>query len=223
MTGSKKEVPITLTERDVRLILDGKKTQARRIISATREFYDTNEVIELDEARGIAKASYRGLRAKSEPPVTIVSPFGGVGTTLWGRETHYIGGWENPPWGGLPFAREPGGRRMAFYREGFDRSAPSMWRSATSMPRWASRILLTVEDLRIERLQSITETDAMAEGCTPPFTPGGANLPYTCEFATQWDKASRRNNSALFGSGSWSENPWVWRISFRLNQPGEQT
>jgi hypothetical protein len=87
------------------------------------------------------------------------------------------------------------------------------------MPRWASRITLRITDIRVERLQNISEEDAKAEGCESPLT--GAEAPAAgpgvfladerTSFAILWNKIN--------GPGAWDENPWVWAISFERLMP----
>ena len=80
------------------------------------------------------------------------------------------------------------------------------------MPRWASRITLEITSVRVERLQDISEADALAEGVTDDGSlvtdlagndRGGA----FAAFATLWE--------VINGAGSWDDNPWVWAIEFR--------
>jgi hypothetical protein len=75
------------------------------------------------------------------------------------------------------------------------------------MPRWASRILLEITDIRVERLQDISEDDALAEG-----------IDYTCQQALPSDVFSGLWES-INGSGSWNANPWVWVIEFKRITP----
>lgn len=97
------------------------------------------------------------------------------------------------------------------------------WRPSIHMPRWASRITLEVTDVRLERLQDISEEDAKAEGvatrclaepdespeCSVGFrNPDGFALD---NFRSLWD--------AINGAESWDANPWVWVVSFRRLQP----
>jgi hypothetical protein len=95
------------------------------------------------------------------------------------------------------------------------------------MPRWASRITLAVESIRVERLHDITEEDAKAEGCdavgdwsaAPPGEDGlgfVAPLRYRAGFRVLWDSISGRRPGC-----SWADNPWVWRVQFRRETPGE--
>ena len=84
------------------------------------------------------------------------------------------------------------------------------WRPSIHMPRWASRITLEVTDVKVERLQDISEADAIAEG-----TPGGHgaipgytyNATPTEHYKLLWE--------SINGPGSWEANPWVWCVSFR--------
>lgn len=89
------------------------------------------------------------------------------------------------------------------------------WRPSIHMPRWASRLTLIVEEPRIERLQEITEADAIAEGapCLAVDEDGKffADVPgatHRCGFAGLWDH--------LNGAGAWDENPEVVALKFRV-------
>jgi hypothetical protein len=80
------------------------------------------------------------------------------------------------------------------------------------MPRWASRILLEITAVRVERLQDISEADAQAEGA--PFELGelerlilGAKAKYRSGFCRLWQ--------SINGPGSWDANPWVWVVEFK--------
>ena len=87
------------------------------------------------------------------------------------------------------------------------------WTPSIFMPRWASRITLEITEVRVERVQDISEKDAIAEGinCQEPF-----KVPYRCQYvATEqlrysfiWDSINGKNFP-------WIANPWVWAISFR--------
>ncbi len=90
------------------------------------------------------------------------------------------------------------------------------WRSPIHMPRWASRLTLTVTEIRVQRLQDISEADAIAEGLRP----------VTCAGQRMWDPgpphghfghpqvAYRMIWEDIHGPGSWAANPWVAAISF---------
>ena len=77
------------------------------------------------------------------------------------------------------------------------------------MPRWASRIILEITDMRMERVQDISEEDARAEGTQEPSVAtliGGGDVTERRVFLRLWDKIN--------GSESWNNNVWVWVISF---------
>ena len=89
-----------------------------------------------------------------------------------------------------------------------------------NMPRWASRILLEITDVRVERLNSISQEDAQAEGLeltgwrptySDPDSGGEVMTPYD-NFAELW--------SSIYGEKSWKANPWVWAISFKRVEGG---
>ena len=91
------------------------------------------------------------------------------------------------------------------------------------MPRWASRFSLEITEVRIERVQDISEDDARAEGCDPcPHVRGGSGLmpggcpchiegrPYACSYAQGWDELNGHRKGA-----TWEFNPYCWVIAFR--------
>ena len=97
------------------------------------------------------------------------------------------------------------------------------WRPSIHMPRWASRITLEITDIRVERLQEISEDDAKAEGVEPWVIGDGwreYGLPPDVEAAGTHPLRSARDSFAslwesINGPGSWKANPWVWVIEFR--------
>jgi hypothetical protein len=91
------------------------------------------------------------------------------------------------------------------------------WRPSIFMPRWASRITLELVDVRVERLQDITEEDAIREGVDPwPFNPDqplttgerAGDSPYRSGYALLWDEINEDR-------ATWKSNPYVWREEFR--------
>ncbi len=90
--------------------------------------------------------------------------------------------------------------------------SPCRWRPSIHMPRWASRILLEITGVRVERLQDISEADAKAEGVTLP--------PSTCNmYDGIWRDGYRDLWESINGHGSWDANPWVWVIEFKRIEP----
>jgi hypothetical protein len=129
--------------------------------------------------------------------------YGIPGDRLWVREAFYIIG---------EFPGKTPGTRWTHYRadssNNFD-NAPSWtgpWKPSIFMPRWASRILLEITNVRVERLQEITRKDAIAEGCEER-SEDGAWLGPEVAFCRLWE--------SINGPGSWEANPWVWCVSFR--------
>ena len=187
-----KERPILFSGPMVRAILAGTKTQTRRVVKPQ------TAILTDATARSI------GIQppARENPPV-IPCPYGAPGDLLWVRETHAI-----VPASAYRCSREedgspvphrvsPDGEEWAVYRAGWSRSDPHRWRPSIHMPRWASRLTLRVTDVRVERLQAISEADARAEGVAS-----------VAEYAALWD--------AINGAGSWAANPWVWAIGFEV-------
>jgi hypothetical protein len=92
-----------------------------------------------------------------------------------------------------------------------------LWRPAIHMPRAASRITLEITGVRVERLQDISEDDALAEGCSSTAIVHEDGEDYTGHYASEeyqvlWE--------SINGPGSWDANPWVWVVEFkRLEQP----
>lgn len=160
-------------------------------------------------------------------------PYGQPGDRLWVRETFYCDNAFYPDGVGVNCRwREVDGKRVAipideqraemlaedmYYRADGDpefegAEGPTPWRPSIHMPRWASRILLEVTEVRVERLQDISEADALAEGVAEfargALSPEGqAHLSPSEQFRYLWESVN--------GPGSWDANPWVWCVSFR--------
>lgn len=214
--------PIIFNGAMVRALLTGTKTQTRRIVKITAVMGNKvaiespdEKLIELEDGefrRGICH--YESTSALSGP---YRLPYA-VGDRLWVRENilqtlggytdqsgEYISQWsrerveycaDDPP----PKKRHLHPNR---YNSPYMASRPSI-----HMPRLASRLTLTVTDVRVQRLQEISRGDAMDEGC--PF----ANL-QGCRnprdwFADLWE--------SLHGAGSWDANPWIVAVTFTVER-----
>lgn len=203
----------------VRAILDGRKTQTRRIVKGTdgavkfcKEWDINGEEIFVV----LGEKDHTGMN----PVLGAIScPFGAVGDRIWVRETWAEAGASAPD--------------LKLYRANYPEHVPSIyenvppaeeihWTPSIHMPRWASRILLEITDVRVERLNAISEEDARAEGiidggclnCGEPEPCGCANPEpdATDAFAYLWQ--------SIYGQENWNANPWVWVISFKRVEGG---
>jgi hypothetical protein len=75
------------------------------------------------------------------------------------------------------------------------------------MPRWACRTVVELTDVRVERVQEISEDDAKAEGCKPHYPSGVDGRIYRRPFECIWE--------SINGKDSWELNPWVWVLEFK--------
>lgn len=218
-----KERPILFSGAMVRAILSGAKTQTRRIapIQSLDIFEHDGGLVTWNVrfTKPIGKSrtigSYSGGFATPDKARQIVAaefcPYGQPGDRLWVREAWSIDPHPGPNYsGGL---RSPDGGEV-MYRATDGWHGP--WRPSIHMPRWASRLTLEITGVRVERLQAISEADAIAEGVTAVssggvtlFTTTGVNCFQTAKdaYAALWE--------SINGPGSWDANPWVWVVEFR--------
>lgn len=190
-----RETPIIFNTPMVRAVLSGLKTQTRRPVS--QKVLDTYEEC-LDWARSVSPRDVSTSIMSELEAYTKASryKFGDVGDRLWVRETFIY-----PDAGYLPTTYKADDESYA------DRWGLK-WKPSIHMPRYFSRINLEITSLRAERLCSITEQDAKAEGVDPSIVGDLYNdLKYRAGFETQWD--------LIYGQGNFSENPWVWVIEFK--------
>jgi len=212
-----KERPILFSVADVRAILEGRKTQTRRLVppvwtvedikppwwwTKARLVHRPTCIRELCEQVDDSELACYGFEFTNKHAPR--SPFGSPGDRLWVRETHAFASRNH--WPDLPHVFSPvetGLGVTVYYRAGFDRAKSGLtWRPSIHMPRWASRITLEITDVRVERIQDISEADACAEGAlsAPGFSARKV-------FWSQWD--------ADHGIGSWVAHVWVWAIHFK--------
>lgn len=193
------ERPILFSGPMVRAIIEGRKTQTRRIIkhdipphlNHVRRLTNTNG----DE--GAVITEHPDMRA-GQLAASVWCPYGKLGDRLWVRETHYV-----------ERAGSTGDTGFILYKA-TDPDAPvSKWRPSIHMPRWASRITLDVDSVRVERLNDCNRGDVMAEGC--PFQNMADGPDPRKWYAELWD--------SINGHGSWDRNPWVWVVEFKVIRP----
>ncbi|WP_175649444.1 hypothetical protein [Pseudomonas sp. Marseille-P9899] len=201
-----KERPILFSGPMVRAILDGDKAVTRRAVKMT----DLLQVC-LEPQEGELK-----LKAANK-----LCPLGRPGDRLWVRETWYCDHFEvqrgpylKPADLDIAEAREDG--TLVYAADGltpYEQEQP-VWKPCIHMPRWVSRILLEITDVRVERLQDISEQQALAEGVMSAerdIDPDGNGYSPIELFGGLWVK--------LNGMDSWSANPWVWVVEFKRVEP----
>jgi hypothetical protein len=213
-----KEGPILYRAPMVRAILEGSKTQTRRVIKWP--IIDRSMCVELDESYGPDLASPRDS-------IDHLSPYGKVGDQLWVRESFWAyGKWEQRysekkqrmEWCFVDMTVErdrlyqyadPTPEKFR-HRRDID---PAWWpRNSIHMPRKASRIQLEITAIRVERLQDISEADAIAEGVTfEPTHPRHQQHMGKDAYQRLWE--------SINGDGSWDANPWVWIVEFKVLKP----
>jgi hypothetical protein len=203
-----KERPILFSGAMVRAILENRKTQTRRVLKQPNRRDGVKLVPELLQKIGVGHAS----------------PYGVPGDRLWVRETWQV----NTPPSGYIYRAD-----CLDYENGDE---GCRWRPSIFMPRKASRILLDVANVRVERVQDITAADCIAEGVQYPVSSEGCPkgqvrplinisakhsplkyLPreYThndllrAHYAALWDSINAARGFA------WERNPWVWVVEFR--------
>ncbi|MDK1845545.1 MULTISPECIES: hypothetical protein [unclassified Klebsiella] len=188
----------------VRALLSGRKTQTRRPIK-----WKQTRFTEIGEREDGSKWPW-SEDAEHACDFWHPCPFGAVGDRIWVRET-----WNK--YGGLLTYRADHDWIDDMRKETV---CTAKWVPSIHMPRWASRILLEITDVRVERLNSISQEDAQAEGLeltgwrptySDPDSGGEVMTPYD-NFAQLWE--------SIYGDESWKANPWVWVISFKRVEGG---
>ncbi|HDU4901972.1 TPA: hypothetical protein RFU16_003376 [Klebsiella quasipneumoniae subsp. similipneumoniae] len=221
-----KERGMIFNSEMVRAILDGRKTQTRRIMAPQPADDIERCIFPNPEAIGWKSS----LRHKHGSTTAHFCHYGKPGDRIWVRETFQgplfdydlMDSYCKDP---TPFEKPEfcvykadGVPAPEFYDA--DDELHCCWRPSIHMPRWASRILLEITDVRVERLNAISQEDAQAEGMeltgwrptySDPDSGGEVMTPYD-NFAELW--------SSIYGDESWKANPWVWVISFKRVEGG---
>lgn len=209
-----KERGILFNAPMVRATREGRKTQTRLVVKLPHEnslgCWEPTTIGGPDggRCRNGDTIPLQGAIWHTRTGDMLACQYGQPGDRLWGRES----GWERPE------------RTLKMMRDGADMWEPyyfdadgytdlehdqfKEWgfkrRPSIHMPRWASRILLEIVSVRVERLNDISEADARAEGVPAHDTARAA-------YANLWNDIN--------GAGSWDANPWVWVIDFELVKP----
>lgn len=194
--------PIIFSAPMVRALLDGRKTQTRRVIKPQPSACRWKDHLVEQHADGV----YRAVKTPYSP-----------GDRLWVRE---VWAHDAPDLDTARRGIESGGVFYGpYYRadaKPFD-VASLRWRPSIHMPRWASRLTLTVSDVRVQRLQDITEDDARAEGLERIGTAWGIDG-IKGSVAVYERTAFRVIWNSIHGPGAWDTNPWIAAISFTVER-----
>lgn len=197
------EKPILFNTEMVQAILAGRKTQTRRVVKDCPDGFEW--VLKKPGDSLCYAGKLNGGSSQYWESSPYFCPYGRPGDTLWVRETwaDNIPGCPN----GITYRadhQDPNGDGPA---------NPIKWRPSIFMPRWASRINLTITGVRVERLQDITEDDAKAEGIEQLGGGVGVlNHKYgmmTTLYAELWNSINGKKHL-------WASNPWVWVIEFEV-------
>lgn len=215
-----KERPMLMSAPMVRATLDGSKTQTRRIVKAPQKWpqYSYCDPFCMPPAVWWWNGEHDRVGVRQE------CPYGLPGDRLWVREN----GWQRPE-RTVRMLREGADTwpRYEYDADDCDHDQLREWkwkrRPSIHMPRWASRITLEITGVRVERLQKISDGDAIAEG-VEPWTIGEGWREYGLTEAQELTvnfpmPTARRSFQSLWqsinGAGSWDANPWVWVIEFK--------
>jgi hypothetical protein len=201
----------------VAAILAGRKTQTRRVVKS--EHAPDVEAWAFADDTGLWRMGVYGEGGAAADMGGIRCPFGVPGDRLWVRETHAIVP-RTAYWHDMSIPHAEHGDEWAIYRAGWTRSPPTRWRPSIHMPRWASHLTLEVVSVRVERLQTITEEDAVAEGVPCWVCGGRTDGTSENDCACFHTKGAARDSfgvlwDSINGEGSWDANPWVWVVDFR--------
>lgn len=188
--GHMKERALLMSDPEVQTILDDSRTQFRRVMRPQPDHYPDRNLWAWKQW-GKASAPTWG-------------PYGTPGDRLWVRET----------W------RDNRGRAVVYRANGTcgERPYGGRWKPSTQMPRKHSRLTLEVTDVRVERIQDISEADAVAEGAktgesVPALINGKLGTATFFDpryaFASAWDAVMARKGFPM------QDNPWVWVVTFR--------
>lgn len=213
--NSRKERPILFSGEMVRAILEGRKTQTRRIVKLQPAAIVQDSFGRFATDNGYSFTGY------------IECPYGVVGDQLWVRETWRTEERASDMVDGVLFQdgtfrpiEDSGAAAILWIDAHANGKYGDDWRSAMFMPRWASRITLEITGVRVERLQDITEEDAKAEVASERPAHGkivgnlgrAGHWQFRQGFRELWDEINGKR-------ASWGSNPWVWVVEFKKEMP----
>ncbi|MEA3534254.1 hypothetical protein [Rhizobium sp. CC-YZS058] len=210
--------PILFSAPMVRALLDGRKTQTRRTLKfqPAPEISIVRTTIRPDDAEPFHSFERRSLYGNYAGEIEVRIK---RGDRLWVKETHAI----VPRTAyrmseGVQQTLRPGDDHdAAVYAASWEHSKPGRWRPSIHQPRWASRLTLTVTDVRVERLQDISEIDAIAEGCGQYSSSTKLSRPFNSDWKGSYREGYAELWNQINGAGAWEANPWVAAYTFTVH------
>jgi hypothetical protein len=208
-----KERPILFSAPMVRAILSGAKTQTRRALRVqppSGTFKVSTWHHPDPRPHFYAWEKEAGYPAQIAADWAHPCPYGQPGDRLWVREAFMH---EPADYCWEASVSIPCRPAVTSYRADFEGDTRGAgWKPSIHMPRSLSRITLEITDIRVERLQEISEADATAEGCawecmTPTGDDCGSAIHGPGGFMALW--------KSINGAESWDANPWVWCVGFK--------
>ena len=178
--------PILFSAPMVRALLAGTKTQTRRI----------------SKLNAAGRVTFGGRNWHcADPAASLACPYGRPGDRLWAFMSEPAR-YKTPA---HCLYRADGATCPDFINS--DDELVARWCPSIHMPRWASRIMLEITDVRSERLHAISESDAIAEGAVWAACGSPQEGSHIAGYAQIWE--------SINGVDSWNKNPWVWAVSFK--------
>ncbi len=208
-----KSRPILFSTPMVQAILEGRKTQTRRVIKEIRQSkYHENRFDFSFKKCAAVNIEKEDICSNELPLISLLDqcPYGQPGDVLWVRET----------WALLSDHPYP----TQYLYAATDKKTPgSKWKPSIFMPREACRLFLKITNIRVERLQDISESDSSKEGIKMRV---GGVTPYDSFYQipnnpTQFQTAKQAFKSlwqSINGPESWDSNPFVWVIEFEKTE-----
>lgn len=199
--------PILFSTEMVKAILEGRKTQTRRVVKPQPADHYFQSLV-LHATGRYTFAPNDNYNPNQEDILEVKNKYGNLGDVLWVRESF------NWDWKSYPECNE----KYYFYKadnENYVMASGEKWKPSIHMPKTACRIFLQIKSIRLERLQDITEADAQAEGVNP--LPHGL-LKEDCTIEKKPETyyfGFRALWNLINGEGSWHKNPFVWVIEFQ--------
>lgn len=227
--------PILFSTSMVKALLDGRKTQTRRIAKCGNDNCINMKIfVEKYGKKVMCRNHILDERNKE------ICPYGKIGDFLWVRETFWLFSTPHKDvvegkghqiikedfkngWGNDLF--------KAVYYKADEIFKLGRWKPSIFLPRWASRISLEITNIRVESLKNISEEDAINEGIEGYDSPTGGD-----DYQDYWKNYTLKDKDvygsdytdpiqsyaslweSINGKGSWNLNPWVWVIEFKVHK-----